>query len=104
MPTTAGSGSEVTADAVITQEIDGKHVKKPINDLKLVPKGVILDAQLTATLPASLTISSGMDAISHVIEILTNRYASRKTKEVGQKALPLLMTNLPPSCRRWEQS
>ena len=94
VPTTAGSGSEITAGAVITKHIDGKHIKTPINDLRLVPKTVILDPVLTTSLPSSLTISSGMDAVSHVIEAYTNKFASRKTRIASETAFPLLINNI----------
>lgn len=69
IPTTAGTGSEVGRASVITDEThEGKHLKRIIFHPDMLPKIVILDAQLTQGLPAKLTAATGMDALSHALE------------------------------------
>ena len=65
IPTTAGTGSEVTLAAVITDEVT--HNKYAIMDFPLIPKYAVLDPKMTYTLPKSLTASTGMDALTHAI-------------------------------------
>lgn len=63
VPTTAGTGSEATAAAVITDCIDGKPYKYAVNDLCLIPDTAVLDPRLTISLPSSMTADTGMDAL-----------------------------------------
>lgn len=92
VPTTAGTGSEATAGAVIT---DGKsHYKFTILDLCLVPKYAILDPQLTTALPKEITANTGMDALTHAVEAYTNRFCSPKTKKVSEEAVRLIYENM----------
>ena len=92
VPTTAGTGSEVTVAAVITDS--ESHYKYPISDLCLIPSYAILDPTLTCNLPQSLTASTGMDALTHAVEAYTNRYASRQSKECAREAVKLIFENL----------
>lgn len=74
VPTTAGSGSEATSAAVVTEIIAGKQpTKKGIVSPVLLPDQAILDAELTLSLPSKVTADSGMDAIVHCIEAYTSR-------------------------------
>ena len=66
IPTTAGTGSEATVAAVISNP--QTHEKYPINDFVLIPRLAILDANITLDLPPSLTATTGMDALTHAIE------------------------------------
>lgn len=92
VPTTAGTGSEATAGAVIT---DGKsHYKFTILDLCLVPRYAILDPQLTCALPPSITAVTGMDALTHAVEAYTNRFCSPATKKATLDAVKLVYENL----------
>ena len=92
VPTTAGTGSEATAGAVIT---DGSnHYKYTILDLCLVPRYAILDPELTCNLPASITSVTGMDALTHAIEAYTNRFCMPNTRRVARKAVKLIYENL----------
>lgn len=92
VPTTAGTGSEATAGAVIT---DGKsHYKFTILDLCLVPKYAILDPQLTVALPKEITAHTGMDALTHAVEAYTNRFCSPKTRKVAEEAVRLIYENM----------
>lgn len=92
VPTTAGTGSEVTAAAVIT---DGKtHYKHPIMDYCIVPDYAVLDPNLTLSLPASITAATGMDALTHAVEAYTNLWASKKVRIASKKAVKLICENL----------
>ena len=66
IPTTAGTGSEVTVTAVITDE--KTNYKYPMSDFPLIPKVAVLDPKVTFTLPKSLTASTGVDALTHAVE------------------------------------
>ncbi len=71
IPTTSGTGSEVTAFSVVTDKARG--VKIPLNDELLIPDVAILDARFTRTAPPSVTAATGMDALTHAIEAYTSR-------------------------------
>lgn len=92
VPTTAGTGSEVTAAAVVTDEKRG--VKFPVADLCLVPDAAILDPSLTLDLPKEITANTGMDAFTHAIEAYTNCFASRKARCYALDAMKLINENL----------
>lgn len=92
VPTTAGTGSEGTAGAVIT---DGKsHYKFTILDLCLVPRYAVLDPELTCPLPPSITAVTGMDTLTHAVEAYTNCFCSPATKKVALGAVKLVYENL----------
>lgn len=92
VPTTAGTGSEATAGAVIT---DAKsHYKFTVLDLCLVPKYAVLDPQLTTALPKEITAHTGMDALTHAVEAYTNCFCSPKTKKVAEDAVRLIYENM----------
>ena len=92
VPTTAGTGSEATAGAVITNASD--HYKFTVLDLCLVPRYAILDAELTCGLPAPITAVTGMDALTHAVEAYTNRFCSPKAKKYALDAVKLVYENL----------
>lgn len=92
VPTTAGTGSEATAGAVIT---DGKsHYKFTILDLCLVPRYAVLDAELTYPLPPHITAHTGMDALTHAVEAYTNSFCSPLAKKMSMDAVKLVYENL----------
>ena len=92
VPTTAGTGSEATAGAVIT---DGKnHYKFTILDLCLVPRYAVLDAELTCPLPPHITAHTGMDALTHAVEAYTNCFCSPLAKKMSLDAVKLIYENL----------
>lgn len=91
IPTTAGSGSETTLAAVIT---DNNHIKYPINDFCLIPKYVLLDYKLTLSLPKNITSTTGMDALTHAIEAYIGRSLTNETKMYSLKAIELVLNNL----------
>lgn len=96
VPTTAGTGSEVTAGAVVTNE--QSHYKHTVLDLCLVPRYAVLDASLTLTLPKEITAATGMDALTHAVEAYTNRFCSKKAKKCAKEAVRLIFENLPVAC------
>lgn len=92
IPTTAGTGSETTLAAVIT---DAKtHHKYPINDFCLIPHYAVLDAEVTRSLPPSLTASTGMDALTHAVEAFIGRSTTKQTREDSLSAVSLIFENL----------
>ena len=78
LPTTAGTGSEATKNAVIS--VTSPSVKKSLRSNDLIPRAVIVDPQLAVSLPASTTAHTGMDAITQLVE----RYISRRAKPIPQ--------------------
>lgn len=92
IPTTAGTGSETTLAAVIT---DAKtHHKYPINDFPLIPRYAVLDPEVTRSLPPSLTASTGMDALTHAVEAFIGHSTTRQTREDALTAVSLIFENL----------
>lgn len=96
-PTTAGTGSEVTSAAVVTDIIDNIHYKYAISDPSLIPKYVTLDPYLLITLPKNMTATTGMDALTHAIEAYINKFASKKVKLYSKEAVKIIFENLEKS-------
>lgn len=92
IPTTAGTGSETTVATIITD--DKTHYKYPINDFPLIPRIAVLDPKVTFTLPASLTATTGMDALTHAIEAFIGRSTTRKTRDYSIRAVKLILANI----------
>ena len=92
VPTTAGTGSETTLAAVITDE--KTHFKYPINDFVLIPQYAILDPNLTVSLPPHITSTTGMDALTHAVEAYIGRSATKKTKKRALEATELIYANI----------
>ena len=92
IPTTAGTGSEVTLAAVITDEVT--HNKYAIMDFPLIPKYAVLDPKMTYTLPKSLTASTGMDALTHAIEAYIGNSTTKKTRELSLLAIRGIYQNI----------
>ena len=92
IPTTAGTGSEVTVTAVITDP-DKKH-KYTLNNFTFIPYYAILDPKLTVTLPKSLTATTGMDALTHAVEAYIGRSTTRETRKLAIEATQLVFTNI----------
>jgi alcohol dehydrogenase len=92
VPITAGAGSEATAVAVITNR--EAEIKKSIRHPYLVPNTVLIDPDLTVTLPPRLTISFAMDAMSHGIESLCSLNANPITEAFSLQAIKLIINNL----------
>lgn len=92
IPTTAGTGSECTLAAVVTDE--KTHYKYPINDPCLLPDYAILDGELTKDLPPHLTAETGMDAMTHSIEAYINKFSSKESKSYAVKSLVAIHSNI----------
>lgn len=92
VPTTAGTGSETTLAAVIT---DAKtRIKYPINDFPLIPGYAVLDPEVTRSLPPFITASTGLDALTHAVEAYIGRSTTKKTRHAALKATNLIFHNL----------
>lgn len=92
IPTTAGTGSEVTVAAVITDS--STHVKHLINDFKLVPKVAVLDPELMMGLPPSITATTGMDALTHAIEAYIGVAGNKKTRQDAVTSVKMVVNDL----------
>lgn len=92
VPTTAGTGSETTVTAVITDEKTGH--KFPVSDFSLIPDVAVLDPKVTANLPKGLTATTGMDALTHAVEAYIGRSAVKSTKKDALKSVSLIAENL----------
>ena len=93
IPTSAGTGSEVTPFAVITDERTG--VKYPLTDYELLPKMAIIDADFHMTAPRGLTAASGIDAVTHALEAYASMMATDFTDGLALKALKVIFEYLP---------
>jgi alcohol dehydrogenase len=92
IPTTAGTGSEVTIVSVVSNT--ETHQKTPIIDPKLVPAMAALDGNLMLGLPPSVTAATGMDALTHAIESFISTNATPETRSYSLAACKLIMENL----------
>lgn len=93
IPTTSGTGSEVSPAAVITDAATGR--KTTLVDYTLVPEMAIVDPALTVSMPKRLTAESGVDAVTHAIESLVSSFSSPYTHALSLRALHDLFTSLP---------
>ena len=93
VPTTAGTGSEVTPFAVITDESTG--IKYPLADYELLPNMAIVDADMMMHAPKGLTAASGIDAVTHALEAYVSVMATGYTDGLALRALKLIFDNLP---------
>ena len=88
VPTTAGTGSETTLAAVITD--DETHYKYPINDFFLIPSYAVLDYRVTTGLPRFITATTGMDALVHATEAYIGRSTTAETRTAAEQAVSLI--------------
>ncbi len=93
VPTTSGTGSEVTVAAVISGNV--KHTKIMIADPKLQPHTVALDPNLQLGLPAPITAATGMDALTHAVESYVSEMATPETSGLAKSATRMIFKNLP---------
>ena len=93
IPTSAGTGSEVTPFAVITDEKTG--VKYPLADYELMPNMAIVDADMMMNAPKGLTSASGIDAVSHDLEALASVMATNYTDGLAKESLKMIFRYLP---------
>lgn len=92
IPTTAGTGSETTLAAVITD--DKTHHKYPINDFSLIPHYALLDYHLTLGLNKKITSTTGMDALTHAVEAFIGGSTTKQTRTAAKEAVKLIYENL----------
>jgi acetaldehyde dehydrogenase/alcohol dehydrogenase len=93
IPTTSGTGSEVTPFAVVTDDRTG--IKYPLADYALTPNMAIVDPELVMNMPKGLTAFGGIDALTHSLEAYVSVYASEYTNGLALEAIRLLMKYLP---------
>jgi acetaldehyde dehydrogenase/alcohol dehydrogenase len=93
IPTTSGTGSEVTAFSVVTDEKTG--TKYPLADYGLTPDVAIVDPNLTLSVPASVTADTGMDVLAHALEAYVSVMASDYTDPLALRAVQLVFEHLP---------
>ena len=96
VPTTAGSGSETTLAAVITNSEN--HHKYVINDFVLIPKFAVLDPAVTESLPKHVASTTGMDALTHAVEAFIGRSTTKETRADAIEATRLVFENLENAC------
>lgn len=92
IPTTAGTGSETTLAAVITDA--ATHHKYPINDFSLIPRYAVLDYRVTTGLPRHITSTTGMDALTHAVEAYIGGSTTGHTRRMAEEAVRLIRTYL----------
>jgi alcohol dehydrogenase len=98
VPTTAGTGSEVTVAAVIS---DPAHERKlVIADTRIVPQMAALDPLLMAGLPRAVTAATGMDALTHAVEAYLGDWTTEFTDRMALAAVAMIFENLPRACDR----
>lgn len=92
IPTTAGTGSETTVTAVIT---DSENKRKyTINDFNLIPHYAVLDAKLTIGLPPAITATTGMDALTHAVEAYIGKSTTKETRHYALNATKFIIENI----------
>lgn len=92
VPTTAGTGSETTLAAVIT-DADTRY-KYAINDFPLIPRYAVLDSKVTLSLPPFITATTGMDALTHAVEAYIGNSTTIDTRRDALKAVKLIFENI----------
>jgi alcohol dehydrogenase class IV len=92
IPTTAGTGSETTLAAIITEP--KTHHKYALMSFPLIPHYAVLDPRMTVTLPAHLTATTGLDALTHAIEAFIGRSTTRETRQLAIDAVKLIFANI----------
>lgn len=97
VPTTAGTGSETTLAAVIT-DAQTRH-KYAINDFPLIPRYAVLDPKVTLSLPPFITATTGLDALTHAVEAYIGRSTLSDTRRDAKKAVRLIFENLDTAYR-----
>jgi alcohol dehydrogenase class IV len=92
VPTTAGTGSETTVAAIVSDP--STHEKYAISDPRLIPPYAVLDPELTVKLPPHITSTTGMDALTHAVEAYIGRSSTKATREASEEAVRLIFANL----------
>ena len=100
LPTTSGTGSEVSPNAILLHETD--ELKKGVVSPYLVPDAAYIDPALTCTVPADVTAATGIDALTHCIEAYANRFAHPILDLFALKGIELLVGSLEAACQNGE--
>ncbi len=100
VPTTAGTGSEVTIAAVISD--DETHEKLVVADPKVIPSAAALDPNIMKGLPPHITAATGMDALTHAVESYINTWETPECLQYGRSATRLVLNNLERACSNGE--
>ncbi len=98
IPTTAGTGSEATIGAVISDT--DTHKKELVIDTKIVPLVAALDPDLMKGLPAPITAATGLDALTHLIEAYLSTMATEESDYYARSGIQMVFENLPQACKR----
>jgi len=98
LPTTAGTGSEVSPNAILLDE--SAQVKQGVVSPYLVPDATYIDPLLTTTMPSSVTAATGLDALTHCIEAYTNRFAHPIVDVYALEGIRLIAQSLPAAVER----
>jgi alcohol dehydrogenase len=96
VPTTAGTGSEVTVAAIISD--NETHEKLVVADPRIIPSGAALDSEIMRGLPPHITAATGMDALTHAIESYTNTWDTEECLAYGRTATKMIFDNLARAC------
>jgi len=96
LPTTAGTGSEVSPNAILLDE--GEQLKKGVISPHLVPDAAYVDPMLTRSVPPAITAATGMDALTHCIEAYANKYAHPMIDLYALEGIRLIARSLPRAC------
>lgn len=97
IPTTAGTGSEVTVTSVITDST--RHHKYTMNNFTFIPSYGALDPKVTVSLPPHLTATTGLDALTHAVEAYIGRSTTKETRAMALEAVRLIFGNLEQAYR-----
>jgi len=97
LPTTAGTGAEITRNAVLTDP--EQRVKKSVRSPFMIPRVAICDPELTVTMPPGLTAAGGLDALTQAVEAYLSLKGNRVTRTLAAEAVGILLDNLPVAFR-----
>ena len=98
VPTTAGTGSEATIGAVISDP--ATHKKELVIDTKIVPLVAALDPELMKGLPAPITAATGLDAVTHLVEASLSGMANHESDYYARSGIQMIFKNLPLACKK----
>jgi acetaldehyde dehydrogenase/alcohol dehydrogenase len=102
IPTTSGTGSEVTAFAVITDK--KRNIKYPLADYELTPDIAIIDPELVLTVPPTVTADTGLDVLTHAIEAYVSVMASDYTDALAEKVIKMVFEYLPKAYKNGQDN